>query len=122
MFVQFRLGTDDPVYCRWSMMIMDGRASLGLILVAEPAVRLMFQQRYGQIGEHGQGKRHQPHAYVGLGQLEQLRNLSPLAHVVSDDHQNRRQRRRHERVRWTQHGLALDAGEIQRGERARHRA
>jgi len=30
-------------------------ASLGLILVAEPAVRLMFQQRYGQIGEHGAG-------------------------------------------------------------------
>jgi tRNA (guanine-N7-)-methyltransferase len=22
---EFRLGTDDPVYCRWSMMIMDGR-------------------------------------------------------------------------------------------------
>ena len=23
---EFRLGTDDPVYCRWSMMVMNGRA------------------------------------------------------------------------------------------------
>ena len=22
---EFRLGTDDPVYCRWAMMVMDGR-------------------------------------------------------------------------------------------------
>lgn len=23
---EFRLGTDDPTYCRWAMMVMDGRA------------------------------------------------------------------------------------------------
>ena len=41
-----------------------------------------------EISEHGEGKRNQPHTDVGLGEFEQLRNLSPLAHVVSDDHQN----------------------------------
>ena len=46
-----------------------------------------------KIGEDGQRKRDQPDADVGLGQLQQLRNLAPLPHVVGDDHQNSRQRR-----------------------------
>ena len=44
--------------------------------------------RDGQVGEHGQRKGHQPHADVGLGQLQQRRNLVPLAHVVGHDHQD----------------------------------
>ena len=49
-----------------------------------------------QIGKHSQRKCHQPDADVGPGELQQLRNLAPLAHVVSDDHQDRGQcRHRH---------------------------
>ena len=47
---------------------------------------------YSEIGKHCKPERNQPHADVGFGELEQLRNLAPLAHVVGDDHQDPRQR------------------------------
>src|SRR5579864_5393063 len=36
----------------------------------------------GKVSKHGQAESDQPHADVRLGQLEQLRNLAPLTHVV----------------------------------------
>ena len=42
----------------------------------------------GEVGEDGERERDQPDADVGLGQLEELRDLAPLAHVVGHDHQN----------------------------------
>src|SRR5271157_5503441 len=48
--------------------------------------------RYRKVGENGQRKGDQPDADVGLGELEQLRNLAPLTHVVGHDHQNAGQR------------------------------
>src|SRR6267154_996701 len=46
----------------------------------------------GEVGEDGQGKGDQPDADVGFRELQQLRNLAPLAHVVGHDHQNPRER------------------------------
>ena len=45
-----------------------------------------------KICKHREPKGHQPNADVGLGQLEQLRNFAPFAHVVCDDHQDPCQR------------------------------
>jgi len=42
----------------------------------------------GEVGENGEGESHEPNADVGFGELEQLRNLAPLAHVVGNDHQD----------------------------------
>jgi len=41
-----------------------------------------------QIRKHGQPKRYQPHADVSPGQSQQLRNLTPLTHVVRHDNEN----------------------------------
>ena len=46
----------------------------------------------GKVGEYGERERHQPHADVSPGELEQLRNLAPLAHVVGHNHQDSGQR------------------------------
>src|SRR5262249_58437828 len=45
-----------------------------------------------EIGENGKGEGDQPDANVGFSELEQLRNLTPLTHVVGHDHQNSGQR------------------------------
>ena len=42
----------------------------------------------GEVGEDSEREGHQPDADVGFRELEQLRNLAPLAHVVGDHHQN----------------------------------
>ena len=40
---EFRLGTDDPTYCRWSMMVMNGRRDFEWL--AESARRLPHPPR-----------------------------------------------------------------------------
>src|SRR5258706_13217931 len=42
----------------------------------------------GEVGEDGESEGHEPDADVGFGELEQLRNFAPLAHIVGDDHKN----------------------------------
>ena len=76
--------------------------------------------RHSQIGKHGQRKRHQPDADVGLGELQQLRNLAPLAHVVGDDHQNPRQRR-HRHAADQRRGKQQNAQQRERMDHPGHR-
>ena len=65
-------------------------------------------------------KRHQPYADVGLGQLEQLRNLAPFAHVVGDDHQDPGERR-HRNVTGQRRRKQQHAQQGERMNDSRHR-
>ena len=76
---------------------------------------------HSKIRKDGQRERDQPHADVGLRELEQRRNLHPLAHVVAHDHQDSRQHR-HGHETHQLRGKEQNAEQGQGVNHARHRS